>query len=70
MSCTACAQHQASGIAGGRYDLHCLQCCARLVRSARPVRRMQETMLAVVTRREGRPSRAVVLAKVKEVTNA
>lgn len=42
----------------------------RLVRSARPVRRMQETMLAVVTRREGRPSRAAVLAKVKEVTNA
>lgn len=65
MSCTACAQHQASGIAGGRYDLHCLQCCARLVRSARPVRRMQETMLAVVTRRDGRPSRAQVVDQLK-----
>lgn len=65
MSCTACAQHQASGIAGGRYDLHCLQCCARLVRSARPVRRKQEAMLAVVTRREGRPSRAAVLDELK-----
>lgn len=66
MSCAACAQHQASGIAGGRYDLHCLQCCARLVRSARPMRRKQEAMLAVVTRREGRPSRAAVLDAIKE----
>lgn len=68
MSCTACAQHQTSGIAGGRYDLHCLQCCARLVRSARPVRRMQETMLAVVTRRDGRPSRAAVLDELRGKT--
>ena len=68
MTCTACAQHQASGIAGGRYDLHCLQCCARLVRSARPMRRKQETMLAVVTRREGRPSRAAVLEAIKGKT--
>lgn len=65
MTCTACTQHQASGIAGGRYDMHCLQCCARLVRSARPVRRQQEAMLAVVTRREGRPSRAAVLDELK-----
>jgi len=44
----------------------CVQCCARLVRSARPLRRAQDGMLAAIARFPGAPKRADVLAALKE----
>ena len=41
-------------------------CCARLVRSARPLRRAQDGMLAAIARFPGAPKRADVLAALKE----
>ena len=46
----------------------CLQCCAALVASARPLRRCQEAMLAVIARNEDAPSRSDVLAAVQGKT--
>lgn len=46
----------------------CLQCCAALVASARPLRRCQEAMLAVIARHPEAPSRAQVLAAVRGKT--
>lgn len=46
----------------------CLQCCAALVASARPLRRCQEAMLAVIARHPEAPSRADVLAAVQGKT--
>lgn len=72
-TCTHCAQHQARAQAGlpwGGYHMACLQCCARLVASARPLRRCQEAMLAAIARHEGAPSRWQVLAVVKSTNKA
>lgn len=43
----------------------CVHCCARLVRSARPLRNAQEAMLACIARHKGAPTRAAVLQAVK-----
>ena len=45
--------------------MSCIHCCARLVRSARPLRNAQEAMLACIARHEGAPTRAAVLQAVK-----
>ena len=42
------------------YDRACLQCCARLVESARPSRNQQESMLAWIDRSGIHTKRAVV----------
>lgn len=49
----------------GSYLMSCVLCCARLVRSARPLRSHQEGMLAVIQRRPGRPNKAAVLLALK-----
>ncbi|MCW5284994.1 hypothetical protein [Verminephrobacter eiseniae] len=49
----------------GCYRMQCLQCCARLVASARPSRPHQEAMLAAIERFPGAPSRDAVLAGLK-----
>lgn len=70
-TCHHCTQHQARAQAGqpwGGYHMACLQCCARLVASARPLRRQQEALLAAIARHEGAPSRADVLAAVQGKT--
>jgi hypothetical protein len=43
----------------------CLQCCARLVTSARPLRYQQEVMLAAIARCPGAPSREAVLREIR-----
>lgn len=49
----------------GSYLMSCVQCCARLVLSGRPLRSHQEGMLAVIQRRSGRPIKADVLQALK-----
>lgn len=63
-ACLACAARQQRAHSG-RYLLTCLPCCAALVRSARPVRALQDGMLACIARQPGAPQRADVLAAVK-----
>lgn len=43
MTCQDCAKPYT-------HNLHCTQCCARLVASARPSRSQQEAMLAAIAR--------------------
>jgi hypothetical protein len=64
MTCAHCTQAAAQRHYGG-YQFECVHCCARLVASARPVRKMQEAMLAAITRRPGRPSRQQILDAMK-----
>ena len=45
----------------GAYDLKCIACCARLVKAARPSRSRQESMLEVIARTRGAPTRKAVL---------
>lgn len=64
MTCTNCQKAQASPHWGG-YDTRCARCCARLVRSARPVKAMQEAMLYAIALRPENPTKATVLAALK-----
>ena len=46
----------------GAYDLKCVACCARLVKAARPLSSAhQESMLEVIARTRGAPTRKAVL---------
>ena len=45
--------------------MSCTSCCARLVKSARPMRHAQDAMLACIARHEGAPTRAAVLRALK-----
>ncbi len=49
----------------GVYRMHCAQCCARLVASARPSRQHQEAMLAAIARFRGAPTRQEVLERLQ-----
>ena len=61
----------------GRYNIMCLDCCARLVLSTRPDRAKAEAMLHVISiyrdrpagarRTKRAPSRKRVLARVKKI---
>lgn len=66
--CQARTQRHAQSKPWGGYRMTCLQCCAALVASARPLRRCQEAMLAVIARQPEAPSRAQVLAAVRGKT--
>lgn len=48
------------------YNLLCVDCCARLVLSVRPLKAKAEAMLAAIKRMPGAPLRADVLARVRE----
>lgn len=52
MPCQACASFTANR-ASGAYSLRCLHCCARLIKSARPLRRLQEGHIAALKRFHG-----------------
>lgn len=60
IDCVNCAAAQSNKVWGG-YLMSCVNCCARLVRSARPWREAQEAMLAVAAR-HGHGKDAVLLA--------
>jgi hypothetical protein len=45
----------------------CTQCCARLIRSARPLKGAQQAMFAAIARHQGAPSKAAVLQAIKAI---
>ena len=68
MTCPPCEsskQHATHGV----YDTTCIACCARLVISARPVKKFQEAMLAAIAMQKGAPERAQILEYIKGVRN-
>ncbi|MHB1023359.1 MAG: hypothetical protein ACYC0Z_13215 [Acidobacteriaceae bacterium] len=48
----------------GRFNLHCLECCIRLVKSTKPRKDLAKVMLDVIERNGG-PSRADIFEGVK-----
>lgn len=64
MTCATC-QSSKEQRWHGVYDAKCPACCARLVISARPVKRFQEAMLAAIAMQKGAPERAQILERVK-----
>lgn len=60
MTCPQC-EKAARSPRSGDYRASCLDCCARLVRSARPDQRMAAALLAAVVRLPGSPNRNDVL---------
>ena len=64
MTCKPCAA-AANKPVSAVYDLTCVDCCARLVLSARPSKPNASAMLAAIARFKGAPTRAEVLEKIK-----
>lgn len=68
-SCPHCDRHRqrpvgVTALTVGAFDASCPGCCARLVRSARPLRHAQEAHLAAIARRDGRPTREQVIQAI------
>lgn len=63
-TCSNCAMAATRAVWGG-YSMNCVQCCARLMRSARPMRHLQEGILGLLARVPGRPSKEDVIAELK-----
>ncbi len=59
MTCEYCA----SG--GHAYDFKCLQCCARLVRSGRPSKRIQYGLLMAISFFQAAPPSAAIIDEVR-----
>lgn len=69
--CPHCLRHTAApvpvgSLSVGAFSALCVACCARLVRSARPLRGAQESHLAAVMRVEGSPTRAQIIDTIKQ----
>jgi len=62
MGCEWCKRWK-QGRKVGRYSFQCVGCCARLVLSARPDKRLAAGHLAALSLFEGAPSRAHVLRR-------
>lgn len=52
----------------GGYDFGCLACCARLVLSASPDRKLARAQMAAISRFKGSPKLADVLQCVRQMT--
>lgn len=63
MSCDTCTKPHT-------YRLTCIDCCARLVLSARPSKEHAVAMLEAVGRHIGSPPRDKILARVRELMEA
>lgn len=46
--------------------MQCVQCCARLLRSARPLRRAQDALLAAILCHPDAPSRVEIMDALKQ----
>lgn len=64
MTCQHCDQAAARPHWGG-YSMQCVQCCARLIRSARPLKAAQEALLAAITMRPENPTKEAILQALK-----
>lgn len=72
MTCSTCKNwHPKANPAGqgGRYDFNCRTCCARLIRSARPHKRLQNAQIAALERFHG-PAWPSVWVEVKTLLEA
>jgi hypothetical protein len=65
VTCPECGKAATSRF-HGTYDTGCLDCCVRLVASARPSRRHQEAMLYALERIPGSPGRDEIINFLKE----
>lgn len=50
----------------GAYSFKCVECCSRLVLSARPDKRQAAAMLAAIERFPGNPGRERILESVRQ----
>lgn len=66
MTCDAC-EAAALRPTSGLYRANCVECCARLVASAYPLKPHAAAMLAVIERSPDNPGRAPVLARVGQM---
>jgi hypothetical protein len=64
--CTSCESSKQQPLSG-RYNMTCIHCCARLIRSARPLKGAQQAMFAAIARHQGAPSRSAVLQVIKQL---
>lgn len=64
MTCPACESF-AQRPSSGAYRMQCLDCCARLVLSARPSRDQAAVMLDAIARYPDAPRREQITAAVK-----
>lgn len=64
MTCPSCEYLKQQPLSG-LYTMTCVQCCARMVRSARPLKHAQQAMLAAIARHQGAPSKASILQAIK-----
>jgi len=65
-SCPACEKRLKQGLTG-HYDASCLECCARLVKTTRPLRVQAECMLGFIERFASAPLRKDILRRLKEI---
>lgn len=65
MTCPSC-QARASTQHSGLYNFKCLECCVRLVQSARLDRHQAGNMLASIALHRDAPSRKEILEALKE----
>ena len=63
-SCLQCLEASIRKVWGG-YAMSCVRCCARLLRSDRPLRDAQEGLLFVMARHPDWPQKAEVLQAMK-----
>ena len=62
--CTSCEYFKKQPLSG-HYNMTCVNCCARLIRSARPLKSAQQAMFASIKRHQGAPSKAAILQALK-----
>ena len=63
--CADCTIASTTPLWGG-YSFNCAACCARLVRSARPLRHAQEALFAAIAMRADRPSKEAIIEQIKK----
>jgi hypothetical protein len=64
MTCQQC-QYSTTNPHWGGYSMRCVQCCARLIRSARPLKHAQDALLAAIAQRPENPARPAILQALK-----
>ncbi len=68
MTCTSCEYSKQQPLSG-LYSMNCTHCCARLIRSARPMKGAQQSMLAAIARHPDAPKRSDILQAIKAMDN-
>lgn len=64
--CNTCTLRQQNPNTG-RYNMRCVNCCAHLVRSARPLKHAQEAMFACIEQRADWPTKPEIIEAIKAI---